>query len=86
VGATASIKWSPDLLRMLFDELYVTEMLEDMLGTTVDKLHKRQYAQAITMALILRHSWLSDDIAWMRDQLGLSHVRWSEPRRHRLSR
>jgi hypothetical protein len=71
VSASESIEWSARLLEVLFDELYVTDALEDLLETRVRHLRKHQYPQAVALALMLRHSWRPDDLAWMRDQLRL---------------
>jgi hypothetical protein len=72
VAETNSLSWSPALLELLLDELYVYEGLEELLGIRVRRLQRREYPQAIAMALLLRHSWLADDLAWMLERLGLS--------------
>jgi len=72
VAETDSLSWSPTLLELLLDELYAYEGLEELLGNRVRRFQKREYPQAIAMALLLRHSWLADDLAWMLERLGLS--------------
>jgi hypothetical protein len=69
VAETASLPWSPALLELLLDELSAYEGLEELLGSHVRRFQKRQYPQAIAMALLLRHSWLADDLAWMLERL-----------------
>jgi hypothetical protein len=71
VAATESLRWSPALVELLFEELYVDDSLEELLGARVQGLQKRQYPQAIAMALILRHSWRADDIACILERLEL---------------
>ncbi len=72
--ATESLRWSPALVELLFEELYVYEGLEDLFGARVRELKKSQYPQAIASALILRHSWRADDLACILERLGL-HLR-----------
>lgn len=71
VAATESLRWSPALAALLFEELYVDDSLEELLCARVQELHKRQYPQAIAVALILRHSWRADDLACILERLGL---------------
>jgi integrase len=52
VVAAKSLDWSPSLLRLLFDELYVTETLEELLGHSIEDLTQRQYPHAVAVALI----------------------------------
>jgi hypothetical protein len=72
VAATESLKWSPGLIQLLLDELYVDDQIEKLLAQTPGKLRSRQYPQAIALALILRHSWRADDLAWIVNRLGLA--------------
>ena len=65
------MRWSPALVELLFEELYVDDSLEELLGARVRGLQKRQYPQAIAMALVLRHSWLPQDLACILKRLGL---------------
>jgi hypothetical protein len=62
------------LAELLFEELYVNDGLEELLGARVRGLQKRQYPQAIAMALILRHSWRADDLACILKRLGLRRL------------
>ena len=72
VAATASLRWSPSLVAVLLEELYVDDGLEELLGTAPDKLRVRQYPQAVAVALILRHSWRADDLACILARLGVT--------------
>jgi hypothetical protein len=72
VAATESLKWSPGLIQLLLDELYVDDQIEKLLTKPPGKLRSRQYPQAIALALILRHSWRADDLAWIVNTLGLA--------------
>jgi hypothetical protein len=71
VAATDSLRWSPHLLEVLMQELYVDEDLEKMLGVVPRQVPRRKYAQAVAVALILRHSWRADDLASILQRLGL---------------
>ena len=71
VVATESLPWSPALLELLFEELYVDGSLEEVLGSRPRELQKRRYPQAIAVALVLRHSWLPQDLACILERLGL---------------
>lgn len=56
---------------MLFEELYVDDNLEELLGARVRELQKRRYPQAIAIALVLRHSWQPGNLACILERLGL---------------
>lgn len=73
VSATNSLRWSPSLMRVLIEELYVDEGLEELLGKPPKELQLRQYPQAVAVALILRHSWRADDLACILERLGLTN-------------
>lgn len=45
------------------EELHIGDSVAEFLGVPVRALNKRRYAQAIAIALILRHSWRADDLA-----------------------
>jgi hypothetical protein len=59
------------LLELLIEELYIDESLDDLLGEHPRDLQTRRYPEAIAAALILRHSWRADDLAWIVERLGL---------------
>ena len=71
LAATKSLRWSSTLMEVLLEELYVGDSLEELLGRTASDLQARQYPQAIAVALILRHSWSADDLAWIVERLEL---------------
>ena len=89
LAATELLPWSAELLNLLLEELYVDESLEELLGTAPTRLKRRQYPQAIAAALMLRHSWNEDDLAYILGRLGftaettVSDVR--PTKRHRLA-
>lgn len=69
IKKTHSLAWSPALLDALLDELYVTNDVEAILGAPLHHLPRRHYPRAIAIALILRHSWRSDDLEWITGRL-----------------
>ena len=77
VSATASLRWSPSLMKVLVEELYVDDGLEELLGKAPSRLQVRQYPQAVAVALILRHSWRADDLACILERLGMTNGRKS---------
>jgi len=42
VSATASLRWSPSLMKVLIEELYVDDGLEELLGKASNELQMRQ--------------------------------------------
>jgi hypothetical protein len=72
VSATESIRWNRRLLEAILEELYVDDHFEELLGLERGDLRPRQSAQAIAVALILRHSWHPDDLAWILKRLNVS--------------
>ena len=71
VSATKGIRWTRPLIEAVLEELYVDDHFEELLGRAPGDLRPGQYAQAITVALILRHSWHPDDLACMLKRLKL---------------
>ena len=71
VSATKGIRWTRPLIEAVLDELYVDDHFEELLGRAPGDLQSGQYAQAIAIALILRHSWHQDDLACMLKRLRL---------------
>src|SRR5262245_13517002 len=72
IKAIGTIPWSPTLLRLLADELYVEDSLEALLNARLERLHERRYPEAIAAALILRHSWHPDDLSCILKRLRLA--------------
>jgi hypothetical protein len=71
VSATKGIQWTRPLIEAVLEELYVDDHFEELLGRAPSDLRRNQYAQAIAVALILRHSWQPDDLACMLKRLKL---------------
>lgn len=71
VTAAKPVPWSADLLEALVDELYVGDEVEKLLGVHLRDIDERHYAQAIVAALLLRHSWRPDDLAYILERLRL---------------
>ena len=60
-------------MKVLVEELYVDDGLEELLGKAPGRLQVRQYPQAVAVALILRHSWRADDLACILERLGVTN-------------
>ena len=71
VSATKALKWSTSLIEAVLEELYVDDHFEELLERAPGDLRPSQSAQAIAVALILRHSWQPDDLACMLNRLRL---------------
>jgi hypothetical protein len=71
VSSTKALRWSRTLIEAALEELYVDDHFEELLGRAPGDLRPTQYAQAIAVALILRHSWHPDDLACMLKRLKL---------------
>jgi hypothetical protein len=71
VSATKALRWSPSLVEAILEELYVDDHFEELLGRAPGDLRSGEYAQAIAVALILRHSWHPDDLACTLKRLKL---------------
>jgi hypothetical protein len=61
--------WTRPLVEAVLEELYIDDHFEELLGKQIGGLRPGQYAQAIAVALILRHSWHPDDLACMLKRL-----------------
>ena len=71
VSATKAIRWTRPLIEAVLEELYVDDHFEELLGRAPGDLRPSQYAQAMAVALILRHSWHPNDLACMLKRLKL---------------
>lgn len=71
VSSTKALRWSRPLIEATLEELYVDDHFEELLGRSPGDLRPGQYAQALAVALILRHSWHPDDLACMLKRLKL---------------
>ena len=67
---TTDMDWTPALLATTLDQLYADELFDELLG---DRKHisKARYAQAVTLAIALRHSWRPDDFSAILRRLGI---------------
>jgi len=72
LDATNTLRWSPLLLEVLTEEMYVGDSLEELLGTPLRSLDEARYPQAVALALVLRHSWQPDDLKYVLERLGLA--------------
>jgi hypothetical protein len=71
VSSTKAVRWSRPLIEAVLEELYVDDHFEELLGRAPGDLRPGQYAQAIAVALLLRHSWHPDDLACLLRRLRL---------------
>ena len=74
VVRTASMRWSPRLLRVVLDELHVDGALTPLIGA-LQSLPSSRFPQAVALAIALRHSWRPDDFAGIAKRLGLAAPR-----------
>lgn len=71
VSSTKGLRWSRPLIEAVLEELYVDDHFEELLGRAPGDLRHGEYAQAIAVALILRHSWHPDDLGCMLKRMKL---------------
>jgi hypothetical protein len=45
------------------EELYMDAVIERLLGDYLRTRQRRRYAEAVAVAIVLRHSWSPDDLA-----------------------
>jgi hypothetical protein len=64
------LTWSPTLLRVLIEELFVEEDFVRVCGSP-RKLPLRMYPQGVLVALALRHSWRKDQLKRFTRRLGV---------------
>lgn len=65
------LRWSPTLVELLLEELYVTDELSALLAPVGD-LSPGRYPQLVAVALALRHSWRPDDLREIAKRLGVT--------------
>jgi len=65
--------WSPALLRLLLEELWIEDELVSLIGA-LSRLSASRYPQAVALSLALRHSWRPDDLTRVAKRLGIRHV------------
>lgn len=66
---TASLKWSPMLIRLLFEQIGVDDLFVEVLGRP-DRLASKRYPQAVAVALALRRSWKREELLTFSKRLG----------------
>lgn len=69
-----TLSWSPALLALLLDELYVDDLFTDVVGDP-DTIPPHGYASAVAVAIALRHSWQPNVLAAIADRLGVLRKR-----------
>lgn len=67
---TATLVWSPMLLRLLLEDIRPDELFLQVLGKP-DRIAVKHYPQALTVALALRHGWQRDDLLSFSKRLGV---------------
>lgn len=70
---TRGLKWSRRLFVLLLEELYIGDEFDEIIGPP-DTIPPARYPQAVALAIALRHSWRSDDLANVAQTLGLRHT------------
>lgn len=55
------MKWSPQLLEVLLEELRVDDSFAQLVGEP-SELPRSRYPQAIAVAILLAHSWRPEDL------------------------
>ena len=68
-----SLEWSRGLLCALLEELHVSDDFDVLVGR-VARLPTNQYPRLVAVALLLRHSWSSEDLERTAARLGLQPV------------
>lgn len=69
-----TLSWTPALLALLLDELYVDDLYTDVVGDP-ETIPPHGYASAVAVAIALRHSWQPNDLAAIADRLGVLRKR-----------
>jgi hypothetical protein len=55
------LSWSPQLLRLLVEEMWADEELSTLIGS-YRRIRVSQYPHALAVVLAIRHSWRQDDL------------------------
>jgi hypothetical protein len=71
VDGASRVTWSRRLLATLLEELHVDDLFVEIVGHP-QRIPVRRAAQAVAVALVLRHSWHPQDLNWLVRRLGLS--------------
>ncbi len=67
---TRDLPWSRELIDLLLDELHVSDEFDDLIGRVLPS-QQVNYPQLVALALVLRHSWLPEDLARAIAEIGL---------------
>ncbi len=70
-GSTKRLSWNGRLLAVLLEELYVDDLFTELIGPP-QRLPTARYAQAVALAIALRHSWRPDDLLDVATRLGIN--------------
>jgi hypothetical protein len=81
MAATAGLQWTHGFLKLLLEELCVDDEIAYFVGH-IDRLPLHRVPHVLAVAIAMRHSWRTDDLATMARQLTSVGRRHSE----RLSR
>lgn len=85
VARAATLKWNRRLFGILLEELYVEDTFVSLFGEP-KRIPEHQYAAAVAVALLIRHSWRPDDLSGIARQLGLTTTAKVEPRPGRAAK
>lgn len=66
----AGLRWNRRLLLVLLEELCIDDAFVRLIGEP-QRIPTRRYAEAIAVALLLRHGWRPDDLSSVASQIGL---------------
>lgn len=66
----SGLRWNRRLFLALLEELCTDDIFVRLVGEP-QRIPPRQYAQAVATALLLRHSWRTDDLLSIATQIGL---------------
>lgn len=73
IEATKALRWSPELMEVLLEELCVDEWLDEHFGRA-GTVSLSKVPRVLAAAVILRHSWHPDDLDDVLRRLGISRV------------
>jgi hypothetical protein len=73
---TQTLSWSPALLALVLEELGTDDLFAELVGTA-RTIPRRRYAQALAVAIAIRHSWRPDSLAFVAKRLGLRLTRFA---------
>lgn len=67
---TSTAAWSPMLLRLLLEDIHPDDLFFEVIGKA-ERLPVKRYAQAVAVALALRHSWERADLMQFIKRIGV---------------